>query len=67
MSRTILVLDEDPDRPVIILTGHADLEVIRQAAEIGVRQYLTKPFRFAELLGCVENAIEKEQTSSSRS
>ncbi len=42
-----------PDLPVVILTGHADLEVARQAIQIGAVEYMLKPFDQADLLSLV--------------
>jgi len=33
----------NPDLPVLIVTGHADEETVRQAAELGINGYLVKP------------------------
>ncbi len=44
--------DQIPE--VIILTARADDQDYAQSIELGVRAYITKPFRFNELLGQVE-------------
>lgn len=44
--------DQIPE--VIILTARADDRDYAQSIELGVRAYITKPFRFNELLGQVE-------------
>lgn len=38
-----------PDLPVVILTGHADLEIARQAIQLGAIEYILKPFEPADL------------------
>ncbi|QYO65049.1 response regulator transcription factor [Leptolyngbya sp. 7M] len=43
---------------VIILTARADDRDYAQSIEFGVRAYITKPFRFNELLGQVEAILQ---------
>lgn len=42
-----------PQLPVVILTGHADLEVAREAIQLGAIEYILKPFDPADLLSVV--------------
>jgi extracellular factor (EF) 3-hydroxypalmitic acid methyl ester biosynthesis protein len=42
-----------PQLPVVILTGHADLEVARLAIQMGAVEYMLKPFDPADLLALV--------------
>lgn len=42
-----------PQLPVVILTGHADLEIARQAIQLGAVEYMLKPFEPADLLSVV--------------
>ena len=39
--------DEDPDLPVILVTGQPTLESVMRAMEYGAVQYLVKPWRSA--------------------
>jgi CheY-like chemotaxis protein len=43
--------------PVLMLTGHTDLESIESAIEIGITGYLSKPYDPLELLNRVKNAL----------
>lgn len=43
-----------PQLPVVILTGHADLEIARQAIQVGAIEYILKPFDPADLLSVVQ-------------
>ncbi|WP_041616533.1 ATP-binding protein [Spirosoma linguale] len=43
--------------PVILLTARADLEVRLQALQLGVADYLTKPFSESELLVRIQNLL----------
>ncbi|GAB3034172.1 hybrid sensor histidine kinase/response regulator transcription factor [Spirosoma pulveris] len=45
--------------PVILLTARADLEVRLQALQLGVADYLTKPFSESELLTRVQNLLDR--------
>ena len=38
------------DTPVIMMTAYASIETARKAFKLGARDYLTKPFKFDELL-----------------
>ncbi len=42
-----------PHLPVVILTGHADLEIARQAIQLGAVEYMLKPFEPADLLSVI--------------
>lgn len=43
--------------PVIMLTGVANKEKIRQAIDVGVNYYIVKPFEFHDLISKVKLAI----------
>ena len=43
--------------PVIMLTADSDLQSLASVARLGVRDYVTKPFREEELLGKVGRII----------
>lgn len=45
--------------PVVVLTSHADLEVIERARQAGAMAYLVKPLRPEELAPAVELAIAR--------
>jgi len=49
----------NPELPVILLTAYASVETAVEAMRNGMFDYLTKPFRVDELLGCIRRATEK--------
>jgi len=56
--------DRGIDVPVIVITGRSDPRDRAIALSLGVRAYLTKPFRWADLLAEVRAAVD--QTASPR-
>jgi two-component system nitrogen regulation response regulator GlnG len=48
----------DPDLPVIMLTGHADVKTAVQAIKLGAAHYLTKPMDVEEVVLVVRRALE---------
>jgi signal transduction histidine kinase len=48
--------------PVILMTGQADAEGMRQGMELGADDYLPKPFKLDQLIGAVEARLRKQQT-----
>ncbi len=51
----------DPDLPVILVTGHADVDLAVRAVRDGVYDFIAKPFDAARLAGTVARAGEKRQ------
>ena len=51
----------DPKVPVILMTGEADMDKMRQAIQLGAFDFLHKPFEIVELLFAVRQAINKNQ------
>lgn len=49
--------------PVIVVTAASQMRYQQQAAQLGVRGFLTKPFSSAELKQIVINTLQKPQTS----
>lgn len=47
----------DPDRPVIIMTAYGDLDSARRALEIGIYDYLLKPFNTDDVKASLERAM----------
>src|SRR5579863_2194717 len=43
--------------PVIIMTAHGDMPMVRKALKAGAVEFLIKPFQDAELLAAVEEAF----------
>jgi DNA-binding response OmpR family regulator len=48
----------DPEPFVIMLTGGGRDVDRQQAGEVGVDEYVTKPFRPSQLVSCVESVME---------
>ena len=56
------ILSKDPrflSTPFIFLSGHSSLDDIRKGMELGVDDYLTKPFKKEELINAIEVRCEK--------
>jgi DNA-binding NtrC family response regulator len=54
--------EKSPNPPeVIMLTGQATVETAIEAMKLGAYDYLTKPYRIAELAALVTQAAEKQQ------
>ena len=47
------------DLPIIVLTGHGDLPMSVPAMKAGVVEFLTKPVRGQDLLGAIEQTLER--------
>jgi two-component system alkaline phosphatase synthesis response regulator PhoP len=45
------------DIPVIMLTAYSDAKDIAKVANLGIADYITKPFDFTELMGKISNAL----------
>jgi two-component system response regulator AtoC len=55
-------IKEDPDRPeVIIITGNGTIETAITAMKLGAYDYMSKPYRMAEIDVLVRRAWEKRQ------
>ncbi|HPG89572.1 MAG TPA: response regulator [Hyphomicrobium sp.] len=50
--------NDGDERPVILITGHGDIEMAVQAIKLGAREFIEKPFDNAKLLDCVVDALE---------
>ncbi|MFA4917258.1 MAG: response regulator, partial [Syntrophales bacterium] len=48
-----------PGLPVIILTGHGSETSAREGVKCGAMEYLTKPCDFEELVGKIEQVLER--------
>ncbi|HVY32035.1 MAG TPA: protein kinase [Polyangiaceae bacterium] len=52
---------EDPDMPVLLVSGSPDLETAMKAVEYGAFEYLTKPVSFEKLRASTDRAIEQRR------
>jgi two-component system C4-dicarboxylate transport response regulator DctD len=53
--------DLDPDLPVILITGHANIAEAVEAMHEGAYDYLAKPYGAEQLVGSVQRALEKRR------
>src|SRR3954452_1026431 len=51
----------DPELPVILLTGHGDVEIALEAMRLGAYDFIEKPFAPERFLEIVRHATEKRQ------
>jgi FixJ family two-component response regulator len=47
--------------PIIIMTGHGDIPMVRKALKAGAIEFLTKPFQDEELLGAIRQAFAADR------
>ena len=52
--------------PIIIMTAHGDIPMVRNALKAGAVEFLTKPFDDQELLDAIHEAIKKDAESKAR-
>jgi len=55
---------EYQDIEVILITGHGTIEKAVEAMKLGAYDFITKPFKRAEILSSVRRAIEKHTLAS---
>ncbi|MCV2892448.1 sigma-54 dependent transcriptional regulator [Lentibacter sp. XHP0401] len=55
------VLEIDPEFPVILITGHGDVELAVQSMREGAYDFIGKPFAPARLVSTVQHALEKRR------
>jgi putative two-component system response regulator len=48
-----------PELPVIVLTGHATVEITQQAIQLGAQDFIIKPFSVRELPFIIERNLER--------
>src|SRR5437588_11266216 len=55
------------EEQLIFITGHGDISMCAQAMKAGAVDFLPKPFRDDDLLGCVERALTRSAEQRQRS
>jgi FixJ family two-component response regulator len=53
--------DSGSERPIVFVTGQADIPMTVQAMKAGAVSFLSKPVRGAELVGAVREAISRDE------
>lgn len=53
-----VIREEEPDIPVIIVTGHGEIDCAVQAMKLGAYDYIKKPYNLDTLLLAVAKALE---------
>ena len=54
-------LAQDPTLPVILITGHGDVQMAVEAMQAGAYDFIEKPFAANRLFSVVERALEKRR------
>ena len=49
--------------PVVIMTGHGDVQMAVQAMKEGAHDFLQKPFRDQELIDCISKALAQDKSN----
>ena len=49
--------------PIVFVTGHGDIPMSVHAIKAGALEFLTKPFRGAELLSAVQQALQRDRAA----
>lgn len=58
------LMKEDSELPVILITGHGDIETAVQAMRTGAYDFLQKPFASERLVTVVRRALEKRRLAT---
>jgi GAF domain-containing protein/FixJ family two-component response regulator len=61
-------LDEEGcDTPVIVITFHGSETIAAQSFKLGVKDYITKPFKMEEILEAIEKALNESRLQKEKS
>ena len=52
-----------PECPVVVMSGHGNLETAVEATRLGAHDFVQKPLSLAKLLATVKNALDSHQSS----
>ncbi len=63
LSLSQKLLEQDADRPVLMMTAYAELESARKAISIGIYEYFVKPFDISDVMASVKRALQHRQFS----
>jgi FixJ family two-component response regulator len=55
------LLKSDVTIPIIIMTAHGDIPMVRKALKSGAAEFLVKPFREDELLSAIEQVLQGQR------
>ncbi len=55
------MLERDIEIPVIFMTAHGDIPMVRKVMKAGAVEFLTKPFEIPELLHAIEQAFARDR------
>lgn len=53
-----ILIQNNPDRPVLMMTAYADVESARKALKIGIYEYFLKPVDMNDILAGISRALE---------
>ncbi len=60
LSRYIIKHHQDPP-PIIIMTGYGSIETVVEAMQLGVKNYILKPFKVSNFINVVEKTIKNAE------
>lgn len=52
------LLEQDPDRPVLLMTAFADMDSARRSVGLGIYEYFPKPLNLDDVVGAVRRGLE---------
>ena len=60
------IKEKSPSTPVILVTGHGDMELAIKALRMGAFDYITKPIEYEELAISVKRALDAQANENER-